>query len=391
MKLSHLLIFMLAGIFLMPVQSNAQLKARGTASNGTSEKPCIFPLNNSAYFYIINTTNQNMVIHSLDVYFDAGINNQITHYQLLLNGNPINSIPTFPFTLPPAGQGPNFNSIIKVTVFTVQPFNNSHHLYGRNAIFNIESDYSFGGKIVKFNSSFERRICSYVDITPESRLEDADCDILEENVIEFTIKNNYDEILTVSGFASDLGDNEDNSVIEVIAYDADGVEEVSLPYDLEVAELEDGSGEMKAKVYLEQPFGYPNFGGGEPGESYEISLTTQLQFGDITFEETKTVIRKFDHCHTMGRPLGMHVFPNPIEDNSVVEFIVKENNTHVSAYLIPRNPGPRSIIKLMDNKIYPIGTHQLSLPVQDIDSGLYELILEIDEQKFSTSIIKTEK
>jgi len=384
-KTSYLLSILCLCTFILP--TNAETIALGgpvvvkkSKSNSPIGPVCLQALDDEVYFHIINGTTEDIDIEYIDIQHIAN-NTDFWGFEFSINGSPITLQYPYGLTL-------NAGDILDITGICEFDLYTSHVSYNGS----MEVETMFTWKYTYKQDTYETENVHSQVICPLAPLlktgDTPDCELMYENKIQFSISNEIIDVLTVDGLNASFDNNPYNGIAAINFFDGNGEEEIELP--TEIAPMEEEGSSIIVELVLEHPLGYPNYGSPAPEQSFDISLEYEYTLMEFSFSNLETFGFNFEGCGEKSAPT-IQVFPNPVELSSVAEFEVTGKSAIVSAYIVSTNPKDKSVVHLLNKEFYTKGTYQIEIPGEQLKSGIYQLVLEINGAALTKSLLKVKE
>ncbi len=355
------------------------VKVNKSKSN-SSQPACAYLASNEISFFIRNNTSKDVIINYVDVEFIAGVdNNTLSSVSFMVNGIVVGT-PQNPFPVTVSS-----SQYLDVHCTAQYDFEVSHM---NETTVDFMFTYGFTEETVyqEAEQVIGKDLCPNVTIYPAYQPVNGenDCELQYVNSLTFEFQNELDEVVTITEIEAYFEDNPNNGIQEITLYDGNGEEEISLPYELMPLDGEEQNVESKiiVEIQLENDLGYPYL-----QEVQNITFDYIHFVEDSEFSDTKTFTYNFKNCNEMRRS-NLQIFPNPVQENSIVNFDVKIPNSIVSAYLVPKTNLSNRIVTLLQREPFQKGNYQIDLDAYKLKSGLYEVVIDINGYRSTKSISK---
>ncbi len=399
LKFSYILCILLACLIVNPAFAQTPVKVKKSKSGNPKKEYCIAPMGNLVFYHLVNTMGDAISIDYIEIDIH---DNSISEIEYWVNNQIINGNSIFPLTVPKGG-------VLEIICYTDENFFDTHISFGNPL---VESTFAWG---FHHNEEFySEEVPISIDICGNLAIEKGDdvgdegddnnedddetpdnCELMYSDILTFTVSNRITCEVTIAGLTASFENNPYNEIESIIILDANNEEELSIPHS--VAPLDEEDDHVHVQLLLSKPLGYPNYGNADEEQSYNIVFDTENTMGEFSFENSDTTYYDFGHCGEEGLitddevQYDLQVFPNPVSENTVAVFEVPTKTALVSAYLIPMDLGGKGLIQVIDNEVYPRGEHLVHIPYSKLKGGLYQLIIEMNGEKKSISILQAKK
>lgn len=98
--------------------------------------------------------------------------------------------------------------------------------------------------------------------------------------------------------------------------------------------------------------------------------------GKETFSEIKEVL--------LTKPYDLKVFPNPVQQNTQIEFSVNEKQ---NVNLILRDKLGKTVKNILNNKTYSVGTHRIVFDAKDLTEGIYFCTIQLGNVQKTVKVV----